>query len=274
MKNCVAFRNIDLFAVLEEIMNQNTAFYICDLDIDKEILKRAAKKSDKEDKVFLWISRPCGTNCYPERDVFLRGTVSHDAWLYHSEQSSDRILAYAVEVAEEKEGEVFGNLYELDYCEHCRRVKEKALKVDIVRMVYEKGELYEPIWKCLTCGANPELGKFERLEYVPNEPDAFLEILSEERKNREKMKEGDFQKHIDGLRRGLIEWEARRIEEELRKMAAAGEPKKEKPTVTASIPFLRIAEEDDIEQLISMLPWCDVSITIVDRWVARSLTDM
>lgn len=87
------------------------------------------------------------------------------------------------------------------------------------------------------------------------------------------MKEGDFQKHIAGLRRGLIEWEARRIEE-LRKVEAAGEPKKEKPIVTASIPFLRLAEEDDIEQLISMLPSCEVAITIVHRWMAGSLTDM
>ena len=36
------FENMDLFASLEAIMKQNTGFYQSDLDIDKEIIAKAA----------------------------------------------------------------------------------------------------------------------------------------------------------------------------------------------------------------------------------------
>ena len=36
------FENVDLFAFLEAIMKQNTGFYQSDLDIDKEIIAKAA----------------------------------------------------------------------------------------------------------------------------------------------------------------------------------------------------------------------------------------
>ena len=36
------FENVDLFASLEAIMKQNTGFYQSDLDIDKEIIAKAA----------------------------------------------------------------------------------------------------------------------------------------------------------------------------------------------------------------------------------------
>jgi len=36
------FENVDLFASLEAIMKQNTGFYQSDLEIDKEIIAKAA----------------------------------------------------------------------------------------------------------------------------------------------------------------------------------------------------------------------------------------
>ena len=38
------FENMDLFASLEAIMKQNTGFYQSDLDIDKEIIAKAAAR--------------------------------------------------------------------------------------------------------------------------------------------------------------------------------------------------------------------------------------
>ena len=37
------FENMDLFASLEAIMKQNTGFYQSDLEIDKEIIAKAAR---------------------------------------------------------------------------------------------------------------------------------------------------------------------------------------------------------------------------------------
>ena len=54
------FENMDLFASLEAIMKQNTGFYQSDLDIDKEIIAKAAASPHREDKTLLWFCRPSG----------------------------------------------------------------------------------------------------------------------------------------------------------------------------------------------------------------------
>lgn len=94
------FENMDLFASLEAIMKQNTGFYQSDLDIDKEIIAKAAASPHREDKTLLWFCRPSGTHCFRERDVFLKDTAPHNTWRFYMEQTSDRILAYAIELTD------------------------------------------------------------------------------------------------------------------------------------------------------------------------------
>lgn len=92
------FENVDVIAALGEIMRQNTAFYQSDFDIDKGIIQRAAASDQAVDKTLLWMSRPSGTYCFRERDVFLKGTRQHNTWRFYGEQTRDKILAYAVEL--------------------------------------------------------------------------------------------------------------------------------------------------------------------------------
>ena len=44
------FENVDVLASLQQIMQQNTAAFQSDFDIDKKILTRAAKSKNAEDK--------------------------------------------------------------------------------------------------------------------------------------------------------------------------------------------------------------------------------
>ena len=87
------FENVDVIASLEAIMKQNTAFYQSDFDIDKQILRKAAVSLIPEDKRLLWFSRPSGTCCFRERDVFLKDTRQHNTWRFYGEQTHDTILA-------------------------------------------------------------------------------------------------------------------------------------------------------------------------------------
>ncbi len=48
------FENVDLFASLEAIMKQNTGFYQSDLDIDKEIIAKAAARHPTTHGVSTW----------------------------------------------------------------------------------------------------------------------------------------------------------------------------------------------------------------------------
>ncbi len=86
------FENVDLFASLNAVMKQNTGFYQSDLEIDKEIIAKAAASPRKEDKTLLWFCRPSGTHCFRERDVFLKDTAPHNTWRFYMEQTSDRVL--------------------------------------------------------------------------------------------------------------------------------------------------------------------------------------
>ena len=106
------FENVDVIASLEAIMKQNTAFYQSDFDIDKQILQKAAGSPVPEDKRLLWFSRPSGTCCFRERDVFLKDTRQHNTWRFYGEQTRDTILAYAVELTGTEQGKIKGNLYE------------------------------------------------------------------------------------------------------------------------------------------------------------------
>ena len=83
------FENVDVITSLEAIMKQNTAFYQNDFDIDKQILQKAAVSPIPEDKRLLWFSRPSGTCCFRERDVFLKDTRQHNTWRFYGEQTCD-----------------------------------------------------------------------------------------------------------------------------------------------------------------------------------------
>ena len=133
------FDDVDVFASLSAILKQNTGFYQSDFDIDKSIITQAAASPQKEDKTLLWLCRPMGTHCFRERDVFLKDTAPHNTWRFYMEQTSDRILAYAIELTGTEHGKVKGNLYELDYARHYERVKDKELAADTLRLIYEHG---------------------------------------------------------------------------------------------------------------------------------------
>ena len=111
-----------------QLMRQNTAFYRNDFEIDKEIIRQAAASDRAEDKTLLWMSRPSGTYCFRERDVFLQDTRQHNTWRFYGEQTRDRILAYAVELTGKVGGKIRGNLYELDYPQYFRHVAAEAVQ--------------------------------------------------------------------------------------------------------------------------------------------------
>ena len=220
------FEDVDVFASLDAIMKQNTGFYQSDFDIDREIIAKTAASASKEDKTLLWFCRPSGTHCFRERDVFLKDTAPHNTWRFYMEQTSDRILAYAIELTGKEHGKIKGNLYELDYSRHYERVKEKGLPADTVKLIYERGEQMIPAGQYFNGSPDPQFGKFERFEAIPNDPDALKWLLREEHRNREQLPPGDFKAHIAALHDGLIETEARRIVREMKRHDTPNSPNK------------------------------------------------
>ena len=249
------FENVDVLASLEAILKQNTGFYQSDFDIDKQIIAEKAASPSKEDKTLLWLSRPSGTYCFRERDVFISDTAPHNTWRYYKEQSRDPILAYAVELTGTEGGKIKGNLYELDYEKHYERVKDNTLAAGTVTLVYEHGTREQPADRRFDGYPDPQLGKFERFEVQPKDPEALQSLLREEKHSRDKLTPGDFEAHIEALHNNLIEREARRIVADMKKLSAPNSPDKSHFMVELSPSFMRLASTKDTERLFSMLPY-------------------
>ena len=258
------FENVDVIASLEAIMKQNTAFYQSDFDIDEQILRKAAVSLNPEDKRLLWFSRPSGTCCFRERDVFLKDTRQHNTWRFYGEQTRDTILAYAVELTGTEQEKIKGNLYELDYLQHFREVIEKSIPADNYTLIYEHGERVQEAGRYFDGTPDPQLGKFERFEAVPNDPDALQSLLQEERRSREQLSPGDFKMHIAALRDGLIETEARRIVREMKRHYEPNSPNKTHFMAELSPAFMRLAATKDTDRLFSMLPYKTLSFSKIE----------
>ncbi len=268
------FENVDVVASLEAIMKQNTAFYQSDFEIDKQILQKAAISPIPEGKRLLWFSRPSGTCCFRERDVFLKDTRQHNTWRFYGEQTHDTILAYAVELTGTEQGKIKGNLYELDYPQHFREVIEKSISADNYTLLYEHGELTKPAGQYFDGNTDPQLGKFIRFEAQPNDPEALKSLLGEQKKKRIQHTPGDFKSHIDALHDRRIETEARRIVENMKRLGAPDSPEKTQCAVEISPYFVPLATDKDMERLFSMLPYKSLSFsTLEDRNGVYALID-
>ncbi len=249
------FEDVDVLASLEAILKQNTGFYQSDFDIDKQIIAEKAASPSKEDKTLLWLSRPSGTYCFRERDVFISDTAPHNTWRFYKEQTRDHILAYAVELTGVQDGKIKGNLYELDYEKHYERVKNDTLAAGTVTLIYEHGTREQPADRRFDGYPDPQLGKFERFEVQPKDPEALQFLLREEKESRDKLKPGDFKEHIAALHEGMIDREARRIVADMKKLSAPNSPDKSHFMVELSPSFERLASTKDTERLFSMLPY-------------------
>ncbi|WP_418778132.1 hypothetical protein [Hominenteromicrobium sp.] len=258
------FENVDVIVSLEAIMKQNTAFYQSDFEIDKRILREAASRPVAEEKRLLWFSRPSGTCCFRERDVFLKDTRQHNTWRFYGEQTRDKILAYAVELTGKENGIIKGNLYELDYPQHFREVVEKSLPADNYTLLYEHGKRVQPAGMYFDGNPDPQLGKFERFEAQPNDPEALKDLLWEQRHNYEQQKPGDFKAHIAALHDSRIEAEAQRIVAEMKRQDSPNSPNKTHFMVELSPYFMQLASTKDTDRLFAMLPYKTLSFSKIE----------
>ena len=258
------FEDVDVFASLSAILKQNTGFYQSDFDIDKSIITQAAASPHKEDKTLLWLCRPMGTHCFRERDVFLKDTAPHNTWRFYREQTSDRILAYAIELSGTEHGKIKGNLYELDYPQHFREVVEKSLPADNYTLLYEHGERVQPAGMYFDGNPDPQLGKFERFEAQPNDPEALHFLMREEKRSYDRLKPGDFKAHITALHDSRIEAEAQRIVAEMKRQDSPNSPNKTHFMVELSPYFMQLASTKDTDRLFAMLPYKTLSFSKIE----------
>lgn len=193
------FENVDIIKSLRAIMNTNTKHYQSDFDIDIETLIKAVKKQDSVDKRYIWLSRPEGTWCLRERDIFIRGTWEYNTLCFYAEQTRDRILVYAVELIGMEKSRVVGNIYELDYQKLYEHVKEISVERGDVRLIYENGERTQTSEKGIIGIDDLDFGKFLSFEDHPKDLDALCSVLQEEKCYRDRFKCGNINTYVKML---------------------------------------------------------------------------
>ena len=167
-------RQIEIIPFLSRVVQENTHAYQEDFDYDVRKIARAV----------YWMSRPCGTWCVKERDVFLRETEEHAIWTYY-ESEPDGIRAYRIGITGHRDGAAIGNVFPLHYREQVQRIQQAALPVSTVEITYPNGHTskltYAEFEKCRR-HLYERYGKPERIRYAPeNEAELTKRIMLEHR---------------------------------------------------------------------------------------------
>ena len=194
------FKNMDVEASLRAVMERNTEHYQSDFEYDKARFLKAAQSEHAEDKTLYWLSRPSGTWCFRERDIFLRDSEAFRTW-QHYKDTSDTILAYTVEITGMEDGRVMGTLYTQDYRAMAEHIDRAALAADTVSIQFEgDGMIYQ--YRCedyfnRRYSIHDQHGRAEVFQLNPADPEALRSILQNERAYRQRFLPGVFEAHID-----------------------------------------------------------------------------
>ena len=174
------YENVDIIASLGAVMELNTEHYKSDFRYDMEMFMEAAQHPTEENTHLLWLSRHCGTECFLERDAYLKESQANHTWTFHA-TTGDSILAYAVEITGLQDGKVMGNLYELDYRQHAAKLEQQALSIQKVSLKFEDGTEgrypYEQ-YNYGIYGMVAEHGKVVSKHYEPENEDALRGLLT------------------------------------------------------------------------------------------------
>lgn len=166
---------VDVREALDKIAQNNTFFHRDnDLGISFEQIQRAARSSDTAEKLLMWVSYPGGIDCYPEREALLKDTRSYNGVMYHgTEMPSDRRLSYAVEVVTEKDGKIYGTLFETDIREYAKLIHANAVPSDMVRLYEDNGRETTMPRDEFDRRYPLDLPKMGYWRHEPKDPDAF-----------------------------------------------------------------------------------------------------
>ena len=179
-------KKIDIIPFLEGIVAENTHHNQSDFAYDEKRLQAAMLEISQEDRTFLWMSRPCGTWCFLERDTFLRETQAHIVWTnedYIAE--AGQIKAYRIIVVPGREGDfVLGKVTPLNYGEQVQCVKQYAIHAETVGLTFADGTELE-----MSCAAYSKSlhglinthGQIEHIHYKPGNEAELSGILRAER---------------------------------------------------------------------------------------------
>lgn len=177
-------KKIDIIPFLAGIVEENTQHYQSDFAYDEKRLQAAMLEISREKRTFLWLSRPCGTLCVPEREAFIKESTAHITWT-HYDYDAEHIKAYRVIVEPGREGAfVLGQVKPLRYGEQVERVKQNAIHAEMVELTFADGTELELPYAAYSGHFHSLIndhGRIERIHYKPGNELELGCVLQKER---------------------------------------------------------------------------------------------
>lgn len=189
MRKKTKYMNTDILSIMKGIVDRSVRYYQSDFDIDTELIKEAALKKERTERIFVWLCRKCGTWILKEKNIFIKGTRENNTFCFYAEQTSDNILAFVVEVTVLDGNTVTGNLYALDYKLYYEHVKKAAVQAGSIIITYENGQRTIPHEQHFGAYPDYELGAFVSYKFIPQSPEQLEMVLANEKRSREHFKE-------------------------------------------------------------------------------------
>ena len=196
------FENVDVEQCLRSVMERNTKHYQSDFEYDVGSMERIAQTKHPERTPLFWMSRPSGTWCFRERDVFIRDSDAFYTWQFYKD-TRDTILAYTVEITGMEGTAIKGNLYTQDYRAMAEYIEKNAFPAATARVLFE-GHLapmkftYED-YQANRLALQAKHGKEIKLWLEPADSAALDTLLQNVRRSRQNFAPGVFEDHLDKM---------------------------------------------------------------------------
>ena len=225
------YRNVDILASLEQIVELHTKYYKDDFDLDKSIIYTLSRSLDENDHRLIWLCRPMGTHCLRERDVFLEGTHENSVFRFYHEQTKDNVLAYAIHLKDTDGTTVKGDIYTLDYAKEVERLPLLSCPIEQVTLYYPDGNEFTVPYKTMRGAVNElskEHGDPDSFRYRPESEAELGMILRRIHFNRDRRaNRGSFEQHIEDLQNQSLRRRLQNAKDEVKSPAQKAAKKDE-----------------------------------------------
>lgn len=252
------FMNVDVIASLQSIVEQVNVHYRTDWGYDQQAIQKAAQSDDPEKHNLLWLCRESGTHLHKERDVFIKGTASHNnIQFYHKDCQSEKAVIYSVEITGEKNGAVRGNLYERDRHQYAELADRGASPYTDETVTFISGEELRIPKEEFKYSSQSDLeyehGKIMEVRHEAEDESVVQGALQREHERREKLPQGTIRAHVQKLADQRVQNEAERITSTFENLTEPNSPQKTHMMVRLSDNFMLLASSRDTDTLLDKL---------------------
>ena len=167
----------DILTFLEKVVQKNTVAFSEDFNVDRIVLQASTQETDMEHRSFLWLSRPHGTWCVPEREVFLDDTNANCIWTHYAD-CPEGILAYRVVIEGIRNGKLAGKVIPIDYAKQVQRVIKSALPVAKIQYRDKDDSFCENSYHAFMNSPLPFDDGIHDIRYVPESEAELQRLLS------------------------------------------------------------------------------------------------